>query len=229
MSLTVISLGGSIVSPDKPDVDFLSAFRKAVVDYLSADPERRLILVIGGGAPARVYQNALKEITNDTDSSVLDWIGIRATHLNGMLVKAVFSDLAPDDFVIDPSADIPFTGRILVAGGWKPGFSTDTDAVMLAERFGADTVINLSNTEKIYTADPRKDSSAVPLDRISWKDFRAMVGDEWVPGKNVPFDPVASRMAEKAGIRVIAADGRNIPNTIAVLEGRDFTGTVIGA
>ena len=229
MSVTVISLGGSIVAPDKPDTEFLKAFREAVIGFLGRRPEDRLILVTGGGAPARIYQNALKAVTEENDPSVLDWIGIRATHLNGMLVKSVLGPYAPDSLVLDPTGDIEFTGRVLVAGGWKPGFSTDTDAVILAKRFGASTVINLSNTKMIYTDDPRKNPDAKPIRSISWEDFRKMVGDEWVPGKNVPFDPVASKLAAEASIKVIASDGRDIPNTLSILEGKEFTGTLIGA
>ena len=229
MSVTVISLGGSIVAPDKPDTKFLKAFYQAIVQFLEENPEKKLILVTGGGAPARIYQNALKAVRDDNATSVLDWIGIRATHLNGMLVKAVLGSYAPDSLVLDPTGDITFSGRVLVAGGWKPGFSTDTDAVLLAKRFSAKTVINLSNTKMIYTDDPRKNPDAKPIERISWEDFRKMVGDEWVPGKNVPFDPVASKLAQEAGLEVIAADGRDLKNTLAILEGKPFTGTLIGA
>ena len=229
MSVTVISLGGSIIVPGKPDSAFLKSFRDSICSYLDERPEDRLILVTGGGAPARIYQNALKEVAGDVPAPVLDWIGIRATHLNGMLVKSVLSGYAPDDLVTDPTAHIAFTGRVLVAGGWKPGFSTDTDAVLLAKRFNAGTVINLSNTKMIYTDDPRKNPEAKPIAKISWEDFRMMVGDEWIPGKNVPFDPVASKLAQEAGIKVIAADGRDIQNTLCILKGEEFTGTLIGA
>ena len=123
---------------------------------------------------------------------------------------------------------VKFSGRILVAGGWKPGFSTDTDAVYLARRFGASKIINLSNIAKVYTDDPRKNPDAKPIDSINWEDFRKMVGDEWVPGKNAPFDPIASRLAQESGIKVICADGRNTENTLAILEGGNFEGTVIG-
>jgi uridylate kinase len=114
-----------------------------------------------------------------------------------------------------------------VAAGWKPGFSSDYDAVLLAEKFGAKTVINLSNIEKVYTDDPRRDPDAKPLDTISWADFRSLIGDEWMPGKNVPFDPVASRHAEKTGLTVICAAGRNLPNLKRLLSGENFTGTTI--
>jgi uridylate kinase len=116
---------------------------------------------------------------------------------------------------------------VLVAAGWKPGFSTDYDAVLLAERFGAQMLINLSNIEKVYTADPRTDKNARPIDKITWADFRAMVGDEWVPGKNVPFDPVASRHAEKIGLKVICAAGKDLDNLKKILNDEDFTGTTI--
>jgi uridylate kinase len=55
-----------------------------------------------------------------------------------------------------------------------------------------------------------------------------MVGDEWVPGKNVPFDPVASRHAEKIGLKVICAAGKDLRNLEDILKGKEFLGTRIG-
>lgn len=226
---TVISLGGSIVAPDKPDVGFLKEFLALSISWLEGDPERRLILVVGGGGPAREWQKAYREASLRAEPEAQDWVGIMATRLNAQLVKALFGELCPREVVIDPTAVGVFPGRVLVAAGWKPGFSTDYDSVLLAELFGAGTIVNLSNIEKVYTADPKRDPSARPIDSIDWKDFRAMVGDEWVPGKNTPFDPVASRKAQELGLRVICAAGRDLPNLKAILEGRPFKGTLIGA
>lgn len=232
MRISVLSVGGSIIAPDKVNSVFLSEFLSKIRSYLTANPKDKLIFVCGGGAPARVYQQAYREvITNaeEQDSGAQDWIGIKATHINAELVKAIFGNLCKDSVVTNPTAEgVSFSGRILVAGGWKPGFSTDTDAVYLAKRFGAKLVINLSNIAKVYTDDPRKNPDAKPIDSISWADFRAMVGDEWVPGKNAPFDPIASKLAQEAGIKVICADGRNTTNTLAILNGEAFEGTVIG-
>ena len=232
MRISVLSVGGSIIAPDKVNSVFLSDFLAKIRTYLDSNPEDKLIFVCGGGAPARVYQQAYREVIADVseqDAGAQDWIGIKATHINAELVKAIFGNLCGDKVVTNPTAeDISFSGRILVAGGWKPGFSTDTDAVYLAKRFGAKLVINLSNIAKVYTDDPRKNPDAKPIDSISWADFRAMVGDEWVPGKNAPFDPIASKLAQEAGIRVICADGRNTENTLAILNGGSFEGTVIG-
>ena len=228
----VLSVGGSIVVPGNPDTDFLSKFIIMVKEWLSQDNERKLILVIGGGSPARVYQNAYSDICQKTDSISIqndaDWIGIMATRLNAQLVKAAFGSLCENDVVYNPTENINFSGRILVAAGWKPGFSTDNDAVLLAERFNAKTVVNLSNIEKVYTDDPRKNPDAKPIDSISWKDFRKMVGDEWTPGKNCPFDPIASKKADECNMTVICAGGKNIENIKNILNDKPFTGTKIG-
>ncbi|MCQ2579337.1 MAG: UMP kinase [Treponemataceae bacterium] len=226
----VLSVGGSIVAPDKPDSEFLKEFAALVRTWLGKNAERKLILVVGGGGPARAYQNAYKSVNEDKSAKAdeADWIGIMATRLNAQLLRAIFADLCNEPVVYDPTQCSDFSGQVLVAAGWKPGFSTDTDAVYLAERFGAKTVVNLSNIEKVYTDDPRKNPDAKPLDTISWADFRKMVGDEWVPGKNCPFDPIASKRAEAAGIKVICAGGKNIQNIQNILNDEPFIGTTIG-
>ena len=189
-NLAVISLGGSIIAPDKVDSAFLRQLNEALRTYLREDKSRKIILVCGGGAPARVYQQAMREIQEDIDSEELDWLGIRATHINGQLVKAMLSDFCTDNLIIDPTGHINFRGQVLVAAGWKPGFSTDNDAVILAERFEGKLIINLSNIAKVYTDDPKKNPDAKPLDSISWVDYRTMVGNQWTPGKSTPFDPI---------------------------------------
>jgi len=223
----VISLGGSLIVPDSVDTAFLLSFKRAVAEYLSEDRMRKLILVCGGGATARKYQQAYLKIVPDASPDELDWIGIRATRINAELVKNIFREYTADTVVTDPTAVSIFAGRILVASGWKPGFSTDYDSVMLAEKFFADTIINLSNIEKVYTDDPRKNPDAVPIERITWPDFQKLVGNVWKPGINVPFDPVASKKAAQNEFTVIIASGANIENLINILNGRDFTGTSI--
>jgi uridylate kinase len=225
--VTVISLGGSIVAPDGVDEAFLKDFTALIGELLDKDDKRRFILVVGGGGPARTWQNAHRNIASSTVNEEADWIGIMATRLNAQLVKAVMGEWCTQEVVYDPTQVEPLMGRVLVAAGWKPGFSSDYDAVLLAERFQADAVINLSNIEKVYTDDPKKNPDAKPIDAISWTDFCAMVGDEWTPGKNVPFDPIASRHAARLNLKVICAAGKNLPNLKKMLLGEPFTGTTI--
>jgi uridylate kinase len=232
--VTVLSLGGSIVAPEGVDEAFLKDFVALIGEMLEEDEKRRFILVTGGGGPARSWQRAYRNISaaNELCGGVkdeqADWIGVMATRLNAQLVKAIMGDWCTQDVVTDPTQVGPLIGRVLVASGWKPGFSSDYDAVLLAERFQADRLINLSNIEQVYTDDPRKNPDATPIERISWADFRALVGDEWVPGKNVPFDPVASRHAAKIGLQVVCAAGKNLENLKKLLRGEAFFGTTIG-
>jgi uridylate kinase len=226
--VTVISLGGSIVAPEGVDEQFLNNFVKLIGECIEADEKRRFIFVVGGGGPARTWQKAYRAVSSHVIDEEADWIGIMATRLNAQLIKALMGEWCSQDVVTDPTQEEPLLGRVLVASGWKPGFSSDYDAVLLAERFQAPMVINLSNIEKVYTDDPKKNPEAKPIDAISWADFRAIVGDEWVPGKNVPFDPVASRHAAKIGLKVVCAAGKNLENLKKILSGEDFIGTSIG-
>jgi len=230
MSVKVLSVGGSIIAPEGPDVEFVKKFVSLIKEYLETHKGDKLIFVVGGGGPARIYQNAFREVAKisaDSGTDAADWIGIMATRLNAQFVKACFGELCKEDVVTDPTKAENFTGSVLLAAGWKPGFSTDNDAVLLAQKFNADTVVNLSNIEKVYTDDPRKNPDAKPIDEISWADFRKIVGDEWSPGKNCPFDPIASKKAQETGLKVICAGGKNLENIRAILEGNDYIGTTI--
>jgi len=225
---TIISLGGSMIAPDAVDVAFLQEFHRRITLWLAEDPRRRVVLITGGGAPARVYQQAYRAVVAQPDSARQDWIGIAATRLNGALVKAIFEGACPDEVVTDPTAAFEWTGRVLVAAGWKPGFSTDFDAVVLAERFGAQTVINLSNIAQVYTDDPKKNPNAKPLPKATWAEFQKIVGTEWNPGLNAPFDPVATKKAAELGLTVYVASGSDLPNLDKILRGQEFFGTVLG-
>ncbi|MDR2096977.1 MAG: UMP kinase [Spirochaetaceae bacterium] len=230
----VISLGGSIVAPDKVDCLYLQRFVGLIKALLTENAAERFIIVVGGGGPARAWQAAYREVSGalgtTPEDGQADWIGIMATRLNAQLVKALFAAYCKDDVVTNPGAgtvESIFTGRALLAAGWKPGFSSDNDAVLLAKRFGAKTVINLSNIKQVYTADPKTNADAKPIDSISWEAFLTLTGDVWTPGKNVPFDPVASRNAAEAGLSVICAAGRDLENLRKILCGGVYTGTLI--
>ena len=224
----VLSLGGSLVAPDNIAVEFLEGFKRLVGEYLEKDASRRLVMVIGGGGPARKYQQAYRKISASPENDEADWIGIAATRLNARLVKAVFEEQCTDEVVTDPTKVEAFTGRVLVASGWKPGFSTDYDAVLLAENFDARVLINLTNIAKVYTADPKIDKNAKPLDKISWKEFSDITGTEWTPGKNTPFDPTAVKKAAEMKLIVVSALGSDLDNLSRILEGGDYIGTTVG-
>jgi len=224
METTVISLGGSLIVPAEIDVDFLKRFRAIMIEYAEGN---RAVIVCGGGMVCRLYQNAAKTITAISDDD-LDWIGIRATKLNAELVRAIFGDLAHHKITDDPLAKIKTNKRIIIGSGFAPGASSDNDAVLLAKNLGAKRVINLSNVDYVYDKDPRFFPDAKMFSKMSWEQYRAICGDRWKPGANLPFDPTASRNAEKHGIKVFIISGHDLKNFTDALYGRAFKGTVIG-
>jgi uridylate kinase len=222
MDTLVISLGGSIIVPGEIDAGFLRHFREIM---LGMEPTRFLI-ICGGGTISRKYQNVAKEITA-VPKADLDWIGIQATRLNAELVRSVFGTIAHDRVIHDPDEPIDTDKRIIIGAGFEPGSSTDLRAVQLAKRFGAGQVVNMSNVDYVYSADPKKNADAVKFTSISWADFRKIVGDEWDPGLNMPFDPIASKAAESAELTVVII-GNDMVNLEKLLKGEAFRGTTIG-
>src|SRR3989338_5566475 len=219
----VMSLGGSVIVPDKIDADFIKKFKKIVNKY--ADKGYRFVIICGGGKIARDYQKAASQISRQSND-YLDWLGIHATKMNAWFMKSVFGKDAEKIIVDDPRKKVSFTRNILIAGGWKPGWSTDYDAVLLAKNLGVKTIINMSNIDYLYDKDPKKYNDAKKIKNISWKGYRKIAGSKWKAGLNAPFDPIAAKEAEKSGLRVFII-GKDLKNFEKLLQSKKFEGTII--
>jgi len=222
MKSVVISLGGSIVAPGTINVSFLKEFRKLILKIVQ---KNKVIIICGGGKTARDYMSAARKVVKVTDDD-LDWFGIHATRLNAHLLRTIFRNIAHESVVKNPNLKIDFKEKVLVAAGWKPGWSTDYIAIKLAQKFNIKTVINITNIDYVYDKDPSKFKTAKPMKERSWKKFRKLVGSKWNPGLNAPFDPVASKEAQKSRIKVVVL-GKNLKNVASYLSGKEFKGTVI--
>ena len=223
----VLSLGGSLVVPDGGiDTKFLSEFSLFIRKLVRRG--FRFIIVVGGGTVARHYRDAGEEVLgHKLTAEDLDWLGIHATRLNAHLIRTIFRDISHPRIAKHYEIILKTKKPILVAAGWKPGWSTDYCATILAEDYHLSEIVNLSNIDHVYDADPKLDKSTKPLTSISWKDYRKMVGDRWVPGMNVPFDPIASKNSQRLGLTVRVLDGRNLDNLENCLRGKEFIGTII--
>lgn len=220
----VISVGGSLIVPDGIDVFFLKSLKNLIDKGVKIG--RKFIIITGGGRTARNYQASSKAITK-LCSEDIDWLGIHATRLNAQLVKTILLPNVEERIVHDPNEKIVFKKPILIAGGWKPGWSTDYDAVLLAKRFHAKKLINLSNIDYLYDKDPRTHKNAKKIEKISWKGFRKLIPKKWDPGLNSPFDPVASKEAEKIGLEVAIINGKKLRELEHFLNDKKFVGTLI--
>jgi uridylate kinase len=222
--IIVISLGGSLIVPDGIDHRFLKNFHRLILAQLRLG--RRFILICGGGKTCRDYLGAAKKIIRLTPDDG-DWLGIHSTRLNAQLLRTIFYQEAHPEIVNNPTKNISLKESILVASGWKPGWSTDYCAVLLAKKYGAKKILNLSNIDYVFDRDPRTDKNAKPLDTVSWKKYRGLIPKKWTPGLNSPFDPIASRAAQGFGLETAIINGRDFKNIIAYLAGKKFKGTII--
>lgn len=220
----ILSLGGSLIVPAEIDHEFLKKFRKLITSKVKEG--NRFFIVAGGGSTARRYIDGAKKIIKVKDDD-LDWLGIHSSRLNAHLIKTVFADIAHREIIKNPTIHLPIKEKVAVAGGWKPGWSTDYVAAMVAQEYDVDTVINLSNIKYACDKDPKKYPDAKIIKETNWKEFRKIVGNAWNPGMNVPFDPIASKKGEQLGLKVIIADGKDLKNLAAIIDGKKYQGTTI--
>lgn len=212
------------------NIEFLKSFREFIVKEISNG--KRFILIVGGGKTTRMYNKCAAQIVPVSNED-LDWIGIHATRLNAHLLRTVFAREAYP-VVIDHDPSLQETAvlrrkkaNLLLASGWKPGWSTDYVAVRLAQKFQAKTMLDVGDVPFVYDKDPKKHQDAKPIHEISWAEYRKLIPAEWSPGMATPLDPIASRLAQKTKLVVKMFKGTDLGNFKNAVAGKEFEGTII--
>lgn len=139
-------------------------------------------LVIGGGNIFRGKEAAEAGIEKVQG----DHMGMLATLINGIalqsavenqgiytrLMSAVRMDQIAEPYIRRRAVRHLEKGRVVIfgAGTGNPYFTTDTAAALRATEIDADVVLKGTNVDGIYSADPRKDSTAKKFDRLSFKE-----------------------------------------------------------
>ncbi len=223
----VISVGGSLIVPNGGiNTEFLSQLNSLIRKHVKKG--RRFFLVAGGGATARRYIEGGKAVIGDLSEEDLDWLGIHSTRLNAHLLRTIFTDIAHPRTVENYRRKlINWREPVVIGAGWKPGWSTDYDAVVLARDYRAKLIINLSDIDWVYDKDPNKNKDAKPIKKMTWPQLQELIGTKWVPGSNAPFDPMAVQLANQIGITAIITNGKDFSNLEKIIEGDAFKGTVV--
>lgn len=221
----IISLGGSLIVPEEIDVNFLKSFREVILSQV--EKGKKFVIITGGGKVCRKYQNAAEELNPSINDIELDWIGINSLRLNAQFVKSIFGDFAHERVIKNLLEEFSSEKPIIMGSAYKPGHSTDADAVFAAKTLNARTIINLSNTDHVYDSDPKTNPDAKMYEKITWDEYLKLIPEEWKPGLSSPFDPVASREAKELGIQVIIMNGKPAENLASYLNGERFEGTII--
>ncbi|HHQ45048.1 MAG TPA: UMP kinase [Candidatus Altiarchaeales archaeon] len=220
----VFSYGGSILAQEGTGKNFIEKVAGMLEEF---SQNHKIAVVVGGGKPAR---DAIKIARDNGESeAACDHIGILATRDNAQRFLDVLGDCALDvipETLVD--AKNLFGEKILVMGGTEPGHSTDAVAAILADWIKADILIKASNIDYVYDKNPKIHSNAKPIKHISPKEVVSMVAHmESGAGQYALIDLVAAKVIERAKIKTIVLDGRDLDNIKNVVAGRPFKGTTI--
>lgn len=216
----VLSLGGSVLSDDTERIREFAKTIEAIAQ------ENQIFVVVGGGRLAREYIKRAREL--GASETFCDYIGIAATRMNAMLLISALPSAAkkiPVDFV--EADELSKLYRVIVMGGTFPGHTTDATAALLAEFVKADILINATNVDGVYSADPKSDPNAVKYDTLSPQQLVEIVSRSSArAGTNVVIDLLAAKIIERSGIKTYVILGT--PENIKKAAKGEAVGTVIG-
>lgn len=219
----VIKVGGSAIAPSleaKRFSDYARVIRSLAKDHT-------VLVVVGGGTPAREYINVTKEL--NASNALRDLIGIGVSRLNARLLISAMNDAAypepPHDY---QEANLAmYSGKIVIMGGVQPGQTTDAVAAILAEYVNADLLIRTTSVDGVYTADPKLDKAAKKIDRMTPQQLLELVAKmEMTAGANNIFDMLGAQVIKRSHIPMVIISGHDPKNILEAVQGKPI-GTLI--
>jgi len=223
----VVSIGGSVLLTGSGDTEYLAQ----LADLLRrVGAQRPLVVTVGGGRTARDYIQVGRAL--GLTEFELDEVGIEVTRLHARLLAARVGPPTP----AHPPTSVPAVveelrhGSPVILGGTEPGHTTDGVAALVAVRVRAARVVNATNVDGVYDSDPHTNPGARRIERLSWKEFRAMVhaGTSGEAGQNFLFDRLGADALARARIPLLIVPGRDLPNLEEAIAGRPCRGSRIG-
>jgi len=187
-------------------------------------------IVVGAGN----FWRGAKDGGGRMERTRADYMGMLATVMNCIALADVFEQQGVDARVqtalaIQAAAE-PYSrasadehlknGRVVIfgCGTGCPFFSTDTGAVLRAAELNAGLVLLAKNVDGVYSADPKKDPSAVRYDKLRY--------EEVLEKRLAVMDSTATSLALENRIPVVVFALHNPENIVRVVLG-DRIGTLV--
>lgn len=222
--VVVLSLGGSMIVPEKIDSLWLDKFKHLIMKLKN---KYKFVIVCGGGFVAREYITLLKEEHKSKKQQSL--AGIAVTRMNARIMMQIFSD-ANKELPMEmkqvksmlSKKDIVFCGALKYA----PNQTSDGTAAKLASYIKT-RFINITNVDGLYTDNPLKNKHAKFIAQISWADFeKKALKIKYKPGQHFVLDQSAAKLIKKERIPtyIIGKDLKSLQN---LLKNKPFKGTII--
>lgn len=225
-----ISLGGSLLTGNKNDPTLTPTPYQTYATTLKQlhNQGHQLMVVCGGGKPARHYIQIAK--TLNASQNIQDTLGIKATHINALLLTAALGDSADQTRIYTRATELRHRQphKIWIGGGYKPKSSTDYRAVLLARALASEAVINATDVPGVYDSNPKTNPNARKLDHITHSQLERIIKEttRQAPGEYGLFDLKAVRQAARINMPLIFIDGRDPEELRRAVEG-GHSGTVV--
>ena len=225
----VISLGGSLIIPNKIDYEFLKKFKK----ILEKNKRKyKFVVVCGGGKTARTYIQGLEQENLKKKEYFQSLLGISATRINARLLTYFFGEDANEGIPHDMKQikgllrknNYIFCGALRYAGDQ----TSDSTSAKLANYFKS-SFINLTNIKGLYNKNPKKFRSAEFIPEINHKDFLKMAKKiPFKPGQHFVLDQTAAKVIKKYNITsyILGPDMKQLDK---LLNKEHFVGTIISS
>ena len=139
-------------------------------------------VVVGGGNIFRGLAGAAAGMERAT----ADYMGMLATVMNALalgnaleqvgvearVVSAIPMPTVCESYVRPKALAHIAEGRVVIfaAGTGNPFFTTDTTAALRAIEMGCEAVVKATQVDGVYSADPKKDPTAIRYDRLTYAD-----------------------------------------------------------
>jgi molybdenum storage protein len=198
--LTVIKIGGASIIDRGPDALL------PVIDQLAeVAGQRRLLICAGEGARARHAYMIAQDLGLPT--GMLSMLGDSISEQNALIISALMMDRGAVNVPISLVPTLLTAGTPVVISGmppfdwWQPPppgagripvYRTDAGAFLIAETFGAQTVIYVKDQDGLYSADPATSPDAEPIQQIAASQLLA----RQLP--DLPLEPVVIEMLADA-------------------------------
>ncbi|MBI3634737.1 MAG: UMP kinase [Candidatus Rokubacteria bacterium] len=142
----------------------------------------QIAIVIGGG---NIFRGVAAS-AEGMDRATGDYMGMLATIINALALQDALEKAGMQTRVLSAiemrAVAEPYIrrrairhlekGRVVIfaAGTGNPFFTTDTAGALRAIEIGADVIVKATKVDGIYSADPKRDASAVRLERVTYID-----------------------------------------------------------
>lgn len=227
MKIMVISLGGSLIVPEKVDFEFLKRFKSALQKHYK---NWRFVIVCGGGSIARKYISLLEHNKTHSEKE-LSIAGIRVTRMNALLLMELFGKKEANDTLPMNMIEVKnnlHKNKVVICGALRYASKSTSDgtAAKLAHSLGAE-FINMTNVKGLFTANPNTNKNARFIPWESWKDFDKRANAiKYHSGQHFVLDQKAATMIRKYKTKTYIIDG-DVRNIDKILSNKKFIGTVI--